>query len=397
MNDPRAMNEPHAGTERLSHDERRRYARHLVLPHVGEEGQLRLGRARVLVVGAGGLGSPAALYLAAAGVGTLGLVEFDRVELSNLQRQILHGTGDTGRPKIESAADTLREVNPLVRIEPYPVRLSSTNALDILARYDVVVDGSDNFPTRYLVNDACVMLGIPLVYGSILRWEGQVSLFGAPGGPCYRCIFRDPPPPELVATCAEAGVFGALPGVIGSVQAMEAIKMILGAGESLSGRLQLFDALAGRWREVTVPRDPACPVCGDDPTVTELVDYEVFCGLRPEDAVLDAAPRFSLSPVELRAALSADDPPLLVDVREGWEWEVGNLSSHGAVHIPLAELPGQVASLPRDRSLVFLCSVGARSAGAATLARERGYGDAANLKGGLVEWVREVDPDLVIA
>jgi len=382
----------------LSSPETLRYARHLVLKEVGPEGQARLREARVLVVGAGGLGSPVALYLAAAGIGTLGVVDFDEVDLSNLQRQILHGTADVGRPKLDSARDRLLEINPHVAVEPYPVRLTSDNALDILRRYQVVVDGSDNFPTRYLLNDACVLLGIPCVYGSILRWEGQVSVFGAPGGPCYRCLFREPPPPELVPSCAEAGVFGALPGVVGSMQALEAIKWVLGVGRSLAGRLVLFDALDATWREVEVRRDPACPVCGDSPTVRELVDYERFCGVTPEAAA--ASPGgfpLSMSPRELLALLDGPEPPLLVDVREGWEWREGNLADRGAVHLPLGNLPGSLDRLPRERALVLVCSMGARSAGAAQYLRDRGYPRAANLSGGLRAWSRELQPDLPVA
>lgn len=385
---------------RLSSEETFRYARHLVLPEVGPAGQLRLGTARVLVVGAGGLGSPVALYLAAAGVGTLGIVEFDEVDRSNLQRQILHGEDDVGRLKVDSAVDRLRAINHHVSVEPYPVRLDSGNALDIVARYDLVVDASDNFPTRYLVNDACVLSSVPCVYGSILRWEGQVSLFGAPEGPCYRCLFREPPPPELVPTCAEAGVFGVLPGVVGSMQALEAIKWLLGAGESLAGRLLLFDGLAARWREVEVRRDPECPVCGDAPSVTELVDYERFCGLTPEETVRREGSSIgfptSVDPGELDTLLGRDPAPLLVDVRERWEWDEGNLAERGALHLPLAELGRRLEELPRDRPLVFLCSVGSRSAGAAQFLRDRGHPRAANLRGGLAAWARQVDPSLPV-
>jgi adenylyltransferase/sulfurtransferase len=384
---------------KLSSAEILRYARHLVLPEVGPAGQERLKGARVLVVGAGGLGSPVALYLAAAGVGTLGLVEFDEVDLSNLQRQVLHGTSGVGRPKLDSAIDRLREINPHVSVEPYPVRLTAENALDIFRRYQAVVDGSDNFPTRYLVNDACVLLGIPYVYGSILRWEGQVSLFSAPEGPCYRCLFREPPPPDLVPSCAEAGVFGALPGVIGSFQALEAIKWVLDVGDSLAGRRLLFGGLGAEWREVEVRRDPACPVCGDEPTVTALVDYEEFCGLAPED-VLDVHGHrdfpHAVSPGELAEMLQGVAPPLVVDVREVWEWREGNLSDRGALHLPLAELTASLERLPPDRPLVFVCSVGSRSAGAAQFVRDRGFDQAANLTGGLAAWAREVQPGLTV-
>jgi adenylyltransferase/sulfurtransferase len=383
----------------LSSSETLRYARHLVLNEVGPDGQECLKDARVLVVGLGGLGSPAALYLAAAGVGTLGLVEFDTVDLSNLQRQVLHGTSGVGRSKLESAQERLREVNPHVSVEPYPVRLSSRNALDILRRYDVVVDGSDNFPTRYLVNDACVLLGIPYVYGSILRWEGQISLFAVPGGPCYRCLFREPPPPDLVPSCAEAGVFGALPGVVGSYQALEAIKWILGVGDPLRGRLLLLDSLSSTWREVEVRRDPDCPVCGDHPTVTELQDYEAFCGITPSEAPAEAAADdypASVSPGQLLELLGGDDPPLLVDVRESWEWREGNLANRGARHLPLAELTAAPEALPRSRPLVFVCSVGSRSAGAAQFLRDQGHTRVANLSGGLKAWAREIQPDLTV-
>ena len=402
----------------LESDEVRRYARHLVLGEVGPRGQLRLKDARVLVVGAGGLGSPAALYLAAAGIGTLGLIDPDGVDLSNLQRQILHGTPDLGRSKLASAADRIAALNPHVAVEPYPVRLDAENAGDILPRYDVVVDGSDNFPTRYLVNDACVRFGIPLVYGSILRWEGQVSLFAdGADGPCYRCLFREPPPAELVPSCAEAGVFGALPGVVGSMQALEAIKKVLGVGAGLRGRLLLFDALEASWREVRVRRDPDCPACGDTPPLRDLrmVDYEEFCGWPaagpgvPEEG---SAPTGSGGPVgtgtdgggfpsrvgpeELRELLTIPEPPLLVDVREAWEWEQGNLGHLGALHVPLGDLEDALDSLPRDRPLVAVCSMGARSAGAADYLRARGFPRAANLTGGLAAWARTVDPDLLV-
>ncbi|MBW3535643.1 MAG: molybdopterin-synthase adenylyltransferase MoeB [Gemmatimonadetes bacterium] len=374
--------------------EMRRYARHLVLPEVGEEGQRRLKAARVLLVGAGGLGSPAALYLAAAGVGRLGIVDHDAVDLTNLQRQILHGTSDVGRSKLDSAVDRLREVNPHVVVDPHPTRLTSADALDVLAPYDVVLDGSDNFPTRYLVNDACVILGKPNVYGSIHRFDGQVSLFGAPDGPCYRCLFREPPPPGLVPSCAEAGVLGVLPGIIGSLQAMEAIKWILGVGEPLVGRLVIFDALDMTWREVRVARNPECPVCAENPTQTGLIDYEIFCGVAPEqdgDAVGLVGAR------ELASRLASDDPPLVLDVREPWEWAVGSLEGQGALHVPLAELETRLGEVPRDRDVVVVCRAGGRSARAALTLREAGLARVANLRGGLVAWAAEVDPTLPVA
>src|SRR5688572_12587616 len=302
----------------LSRDEILRYARHLVLPEVGDAGQRKLKAARVLLVGAGGLGSPAALYLAAAGVGTLGIVENDRVDATNLQRQVLHGTASIGRSKLESAAERLHDLNPHVTVEHHPVRLTSHNALDIVGRYDLVVDGSDNFPTRYLVNDASVLRGKPYVYGAVLRWEGQVALFATEGGPCYRCLFREPPPPGLVPDCAEGGVLGVLPGVIGSLQALEAIKWILGAGDPLSGRLLIFDALDLRFREVRVPRDPGCPVCGDHPTQTGLIDYDVFCGLVSSADAAAAADPNEIGSEELARALAGPNPPTLVDCREMW-------------------------------------------------------------------------------
>src|SRR5690606_428941 len=310
----------------LSRPELHRYARHLSLPEVGLEGQVRLKHGRVLCVGAGGLGSPLALYLAAAGVGTLGLVDFDTVDESNLHRQILHGTGDVGRSKLDSAEDRIRDVNPHVTVVKHEARLTSANALEILEGYDVVVDGTDNFPTRYLVKDACGMLGKRDGYGSIFRWEGQVSVVATGDGPCYRCLFREPPPPGLVPNCAEGGVLGVLPGIIGSVQAMEAIKILLGAGRTLAGRLLVFDALEMTWREVTLRRNPECPVCGDQPTQTELIDYEVFCGVAPAGASAAAGrsgPVETLDAAELARRLDADPAPFLLDVRQPWEWSVG--------------------------------------------------------------------------
>lgn len=369
-----------------------RYARHFVLPHVGVEGQHKLREARILLVGAGGLGSPAALYLAAAGVGTMGIVDADLVDLSNLQRQVLHGISQLGQRKVDSARANLRELNPNVEVNPYPVRLTSENAMKILADYDLVVDGSDNFPTRYLVNDACVFQGKPYVYGAVDRWEGQVSVFGTPGGPCYRCLFREPPPPGLVPGCAEAGVLGVLPGIVGSIQAAEAIKLILGVGESLAGRLLIFDALALSFREVHLRRNPTCPVCGDDPTVTELLDYERFCGVEPEAEGQEPLPR--MEPEELAAALDTEDPPFLLDVRELHEWEIGNLGHRGAVLVPYGKVPDHLEELPKDRKLVVFCHVGVRSALVAQELRRRGFEDVANLRGGYLAWVNRVEPGL---
>ncbi|MHB1193199.1 MAG: molybdopterin-synthase adenylyltransferase MoeB [Longimicrobiales bacterium] len=374
----------------LTRAELLRYARHLALPKVGLEGQRRLKDARVLCVGAGGLGSPLALYLAAAGVGTLGLADPDVVDLTNLQRQILHGTSDVGRSKLDSAADRLRDVNPHVEVVRHDTRLTSANALEIVAGYDVVVDGTDNFPTRYLVNDACVLAGKPNVYGSVFRWEGQVSVFATPGGPCYRCLFREPPPPGLVLDCAEGGVLGVLPGIIGSLQAMETVKLILGVGETLAGRLLLFDALDMAWREVAVRRNPECPVCGDHPTQTGLIDYELFCGITraPEGG----PPVPELEPARVLRLLGGDAPPTLVDVRAPWEWQVGSLGSRGAHLVPLGELPGRMAEIPRGRAVVLYCRSGQRSLVAARRLLEAGYAEVYNLQGGLLAWARDVDP-----
>ncbi|MEX2466168.1 MAG: molybdopterin-synthase adenylyltransferase MoeB [Gemmatimonadota bacterium] len=388
----------------LSRKELYRYARHLSLPEVGMEGQLRLKQGRVLCVGAGGLGSPLALYLAAAGVGTLGLVDFDTVDESNLQRQILHGTSDVGRSKLDSAQDRLREVNPYVNVERHETRLTSENALDILQPYDVVVDGTDNFPTRYLVNDACVLLGKPNVYGSIFRWEGQVSVFATQGGPCYRCLFREPPPPGLVPNCAEGGVLGVLPGMIGSTQATEVVKLLLGVGRSLVGRLLILDALDMSWREVSLRRNPECPVCGDEPTQTGLIDYEIFCGMggaasEGDPAVAaDGASRVGvISSNALRERLDGDEAPFLLDVREDWEWSVGNLGDRGARLVPLGELEGRLAEIPRDRPVVVYCKSGQRSERAARFLLERGFPDVVNLEGGLVAWAERFAPDLPVA
>lgn len=384
-----------ATTPQLSRDEILRYARHLVLPEVGMEGQRRLKAARVLLVGAGGLGSPAALYLAAAGVGTLGVVDDDVVDATNLQRQILHGTSDVGRSKLDSAADRLREVNPHVAVEPHALRLGSANALDLIARYDLVIDGSDNFPTRYLVNDACVLTGKPDVYGAVLKWEGQVSLFATPGGPCYRCLFREPPPIGLVPNCAEGGVLGVLPGIVGSLQALEAIKWILGRGEGLAGRLVIFDALDLSFREIRIRRDPECPVCGDRPTQRGLIDYDVFCGAaEPAEPAMN--PTQEVSARDLALELEGERPPVLVDIREPWEWDAGNLADRGAIHIPLAELLDRVDELPEDEPIVLYCRTGNRTGDA--LERLAGSGlNVRHLRDGLASWARDVDPSIRVA
>lgn len=366
----------------LTREELARYARHLVLPEVGRAGQERLREARVLLVGAGGLGSPAALYLAAAGVGAVGIVDPDVVDVSNLQRQILHGTAGLGTPKVASGAARLHDVNPHVRLETGAMRLTSGNALEIVSRYDIVVDGSDNFPTRYLVNDACVLTGRPNVYGSVYRWEGQLAVFAAEGGPCYRCLFREPPPPGLIPNCAEAGVFGALPGVIGAAQAMEAIKLILRVGSPLVGRLQIFDALEYRWREVEVRRDPDCPVCGDRPTQTGLIDYEVFCGMEPASPEVEEAVG-QVGAEELEAVLAGSPHPYLLDVREPMEWGAMNLEHLGAVLVPMREVPDRLDEIPRDRPIVVYCQTGVRSMEVARRLAREGYENVLNLDGGI--------------
>ena len=372
----------------LAHDEVLRYSRHLLLPEVGVEGQQRLKAARVLCVGAGGLGSPALLYLAAAGVGTIGLVDFDTVDLTNLQRQIAHGTADVGRRKTESAADRVAALNPHVSVEAHDVRLSSENALDLIARYDIVLDGSDNFPTRYLVNDACALAGRPYVYGSIFRFEGQASVFDAARGPCYRCLHPEPPPPGLVPSCAEGGVLGVLPGIIGSIQALETIKLILGAGSSLVGRLILFDALRMGFRELELRKDPECPLCGERPTVRELIDYEAFCGVGSEPQL--SGPE--VTPVMLRDELAAAGGPLLIDVREPGEWEIVHLP--GADLIPLGELPAVLSRLDPRRPIVTYCHHGMRSMKAREILRGAGFHDVRSLAGGIDAWAREVDPGM---
>jgi adenylyltransferase/sulfurtransferase len=369
----------------LSKDEVLRYSRHLIIPEVGLTGQRRLKAARVLLVGAGGLGSPAALYLAAAGVGTLGLVDFDLVDLSNLQRQIIHGTGAVGRPKLESARARLADVNPHVAVETHETRLTSDNAPDILSRYDLVVDGTDNFATRYLVNDACVMLGKPNVYGSIFRFEGQASVFATADGPCYRCLFPEPPPPGLVPSCAEGGVLGVLPGLVGVIQATEAVKLITGTGEPLVGRLLLVDALAMKFRTVSLRRNPACPACGTR-EIRELVDYERFCGIGPAE---QPAGLPEMTPRELAARLSRGDSLDLIDVREPWEWEVARIP--GARLIPLNTLPERMSELDSAREIVVHCKGGSRSARAVEQLEAAGFRKVWNLAGGIARWSAEVD------
>ena len=382
----------------LSNEEVARYSRHLIMPEVGMEGQQKLKAARALCIGAGGLGSPVALYLAAAGVGTLGIVDFDEVDYSNLQRQIIHGTPDVGRSKLASAKSRLNALNPEVEVVTHEMALSSQNALALFADYDFVVDGTDNFPTRYLVNDACVLSGKPNVYGSIFRFEGQASVFAAADGPCYRCMFPEPPPPGLVPSCAEGGVLGILPGVVGTLQATEAVKLVLGAGELLVGRFLLFDALKMRFRELKVRKDPDCPVCGEHPTVTELIDYDQFCGVAPP-ADAPAAPA-AADPVavaaatveELKGRLDRDDPFLLLDVRETREFEICRIP--GSVLIPLGDLPSRLSELEGRDDIIVHCKSGVRSGKAVRLLHEAGYAGARNLAGGILAWIDRIDPTL---
>ena len=373
----------------LSRRELERYARHLALPEVAVEGQRRLKAASVLLVGAGGLGSPAALYLAAAGVGRIGIVDFDVVDESNLQRQVLHDTSFVGRPKLESARSRLAALNPHVSVEPHATALTRDNALDLLARYDVVLDGTDNFETRYLTNDACYFLRKPNVYGSIFRFEGQVSVFWPDRGPCYRCLFPAPPPPGLVPSCAEGGVLGILPGVIGSLQATEALKILLGIGEPLVSRLLLYDALAMRFDEVSIPRDPGCPLCGPNATIHELQDYPAFCGSARGEG---GGPVEEIGAAELKRRLDAGEPIEIVDVREPSEWALCRIE--GARLIPLGSLATRVHELDPSRTYVLQCRSGVRSARALALLRQSGFHHLLNLRGGILAWAREVDPTL---
>jgi molybdopterin/thiamine biosynthesis adenylyltransferase/rhodanese-related sulfurtransferase/molybdopterin converting factor small subunit len=378
----------------LTKEEIKRYSRHLIMPEIGVDGQRRLKAGKVLCIGAGGLGSPAAMYLAAAGVGTLGLVDFDVVDYSNLQRQIIHGTPDVGRPKLESARDRIRAINPHVEVKTYEVALSSENALGLFEPYDVILDGTDNFPTRYLVNDACVLLGKPNAYGSIFRFEGQASVFGAKEGPCYRCLYPEPPPPGLVPSCAEGGVLGVLPGIIGVIQATEAIKLLTGIGEPLIGRFLIYDALRMRFRELKLRKDPDCPVCGTHPTVTKLIDYEQFCGIpKPaaEPAAVHAENPLDITPLALKARLDRGDKLWIVDVREPNEYQINRIE--GSVLIPLGELPRRYNELDPEEELVMLCKVGGRSARAADFLRSVGYSRVLNLTGGILAWIDKVDPN----
>jgi sulfur-carrier protein adenylyltransferase/sulfurtransferase len=379
----------------LTRDEVQRYSRHLILPEVGLDGQRKLKAARVLCVGAGGLGSPAALYLAAAGVGTLGLVDFDVVDVTNLQRQILYSTLDVGRPKLEAAAERLTGLNPDVNVVSHEMRLTSANALDLFRKYDVIVDGADNFPTRYLVNDACVLTGRPNAYGSIFRFEGQASVFATPDGPCYRCLYPEPPPPGLVPSCAEGGVLGVLPGLVGTIQATEALKLILGTGTTLAGRLLLLDALTMEFRTVKARRDPDCPICGDHPSITALIDYEQFCGIAPvtTDAAAGLPAEFETTVEELKARIDRREDVWILDVREPNEFQICRIP--GSTLIPLGELSKRLTEVPRGADappIIVHCKMGGRSAKAVNLLRERGFTRVQNLKGGILQWIKEVDP-----
>jgi sulfur-carrier protein adenylyltransferase/sulfurtransferase len=375
----------------LSKEEIQRYSRHLIMPEVGMEGQLKLARAKVLMIGAGGLGAPLGLYLAAAGVGKLGIVDFDVVDFTNLQRQITFSTPDVGRPKAQAAKERLSAMNPQIQIVTYETRLTSDNALDLFRDYDIIVDGTDNFPTRFLVNDACVLLNKPNVYGSIFRFEGQTTVFHYRGGPCYRCLYPEPPPPGLVPSCAEGGVLGVLPGIVGSLQAMETIKLILGIGEPLVGRLLLFDALAMHFRELRLRRNPSCPVCGDRPTITGLIDYEEFCGIRGEETEPVTTGIPEITPVELKTRLDRGDDLFILDVREPHEYQICNLHGH---LIPLRDLPQRVNELDSAREIVAHCRSGKRSADAVAFLQQAGFRKIWNLRGGILAWSDEVDPSV---
>lgn len=374
----------------LSADEIKRYSRHLILPEVGMEGQLKLKQGKVLLVGTGGLGAPVALYLAAAGVGRIGLVDFDVVDFSNLQRQVIHGTKDVGKKKLDSAAESMLDINPHLTIDKYEVALSSENAMEILKPYDLVIDGTDNFPTRYLVNDACVLSGKPNVYGSIFRFEGQASVFAYPGGPCYRCLYPEPPPPGLVPSCAEGGVLGILPGTVGLIQATEAVKLILGIGQTLVGRLVLYDALNMKFRELKLRRNAECPVCGDHRTIHKLIDYHQFCGVpREAPAPAPAAAAGEITPVEVKARLDRGDQFVLIDVREPHEHQICNIPA--ARLIPLGQLPKRLNELNRSDDIVVHCKSGMRSAKAQDLLKQAGFEKVLNMKGGILAWSDQVD------
>ena len=381
-----------AATIALSPLEIQRYARHLIMPEVAMDGQKRLKASRVLCIGAGGLGSPLTLYLAAAGVGTLGIVDFDTVDLSNLQRQILHTTADVGRPKIDSAEAKLKALNPDLVVDRYTEPVDSSNALEMFAKYDVIVDGTDNFPTRYLVNDACVLLGKPNVYGSIFRFDGQASVFFPPHGPCYRCLYPEPPPPDLVPNCAEGGVLGILPGFIGVVQATETVKLLLGVGKSLIGRLMLYDALDMSVREMKVRKNPKCPICGPNPSIKGLIDYQEFCGVRGVEPEPAASSPESITPTALKTLFDQGKRPFVLDVRNLEEIAICRIE--GSTVIPLPELAGRLGELDPKARIVVHCKSGARSLKAIALLRQAGFTDLTNLSGGILGWIKDVDPSL---
>jgi molybdopterin/thiamine biosynthesis adenylyltransferase/rhodanese-related sulfurtransferase len=373
----------------LSNEEILRYSRHLIMPEVGMEGQLKLKSAKVLCIGTGGLGAPLGLYLAAAGVGRIGIVDFDVVDNTNLQRQVLFSTSDVGKPKVEAAAARLRGLNPDITIDVHETNLTSENALELFKDYDIIVDGTDNFPTRYLVNDACVLLKKPNVYGSIFRFDGQITIFGYPGGPCYRCLYPEPPPPGLVPSCAEGGVLGILPGIVGTIQAAETLKLIIGKGEPLVGRLLLFDALAMKFRELKLRKNPDCPVCGDHPTVTKLIDYVQFCGIRGEEAPSTVTNIPEITPRDLKARLDRGDDLYILDVREPHEYQICNIGGH---LIPLGELASRAAELDSSKEIVAHCRSGKRSAAAVDFLQKAGFKKIWNLAGGILAWSDEVDP-----
>ena len=374
----------------LSNNEILRYSRHLIMPEVGMEGQLKLKAAKVLMIGTGGLGAPLGLYLAAAGIGKIGLVDFDTVDVTNLQRQVIHGTSDIGRPKLDSAADRMNDINPYVHVEKYETMLTSENALEIFRDYDVVVDGTDNFPTRYLVNDACVLLGKPNAYGSIFRFEGQATVFNHIGGPCYRCLYPEPPPPGLVPSCAEGGVLGILPALVGSIQATETVKIILGKGKTLSGRLVLYDALNMHFRELRLRKNPNCPVCGENPTVRELIDYEQFCGIPEKEPEQDSSlSEWEIDAMGLKQRLDCGDQVVVLDVREPHEYQICSLPD--SILIPLGDLPKRVNELSSAGDIVVHCKSGMRSAKAVDFLKKAGFQRVKNLKGGILAWSDEVD------
>ncbi len=375
----------------LTKDEIRRYSRHLIIPDVGMDGQKRLKNAKVLAVGAGGLGSPTLMYLAAAGVGTLGIVDYDVVDETNLQRQIIHGQSDIGRSKAQSAKETIEQINPYVTVVLHEERLDSSNALGIVSQYDLIVDGTDNFATRYLVNDACVLSGKPYVWGSIYRFDGQASVFWAEHGPCYRCLYPEPPPPGLVPSCAEGGVLGVLCGTVGSIQVTEAIKVLTGTGEPLVGTLMIYDALAMEFRTVRARKDPECPLCGKTPTITELIDYEAFCGSVSEEAV-EAAATATITASELKAMFDSNEDFLLVDVREPGEYDIVRIP--GSVLIPKGDLPAHLSELPMDKPVIVYCKTGVRSAEALALLKGAGFSSAKHVQGGVTAWAHQVDPSL---